>query len=317
MVSPYLIIAGGVGGAKMAQGFSDYCDGELSVIGNVGDDWEFHGLWVSPDIDTLTYTLSGLIDLNKGWGVSDESFRALGVLESLGRETWMQLGDQDLGVHIYRTERRSLGDRPSIIAKDIARAFGVSANIILPTDNDLHTQVHTSFGWMAFQEYFVREQCKPLVKDISILGIDKAKITHEAREAIATASLICIAPSNPIVSIEPILAIPGMREAIMERQGLCIAVSPIIGGKTIKGPAVQMMKSLGHIPDSRGVAEIYSGLIDAIVVDEIDRNLTSYIENRYCEVWIENTVMLNKKDKRMLAERIVDRANKYDSFSSK
>ncbi|MBJ26383.1 MAG: 2-phospho-L-lactate transferase [Alphaproteobacteria bacterium] len=313
MVKSYLIIAGGVGGAKIAEGFASYCNPkDLSIIGNVGDDWEFHGLWVSPDIDTLTYTLSGLIDRERGWGVSNETFRALGVLEKFGRETWMQLGDQDLGLHIYRTERRRKGDRPSIIAKDIARALGVNVDIILPTDQPLNTMVKTSLGWLPFQEYFVKERCKPIVEEISFEGADSATITPEAMEAIRSADVICIAPSNPIVSIGPIFAIPEILNAIKERKGLCIAVSPLIGGKAIKGPAVEILQALGHMPDSRGIAKLYHGLIDVIVIDEKDKYLTSYIEDSYCDVWVENTLMLNLEDKINLTKKIIQRAENYN-----
>lgn len=308
MTGSIVVIAGGVGGAKMVQGFVDICaPGTVSVIGNVGDDWEFHGLWVSPDIDTVTYTLAGLIDQEKGWGVQDESFRVLTALRGLGRETWMQLGDQDLAVHIYRTERRRNGDRPSDIARDIAERLGVPATILLPTDNTLHTKVETPMGWLAFQEYFVRERCVPTVTGVRIEGAETAVATPEALAAIAAADLIVIAPSNPIVSIGPILAVPGIREALAGRTVPCVAVSPLVGGKAIKGPAVQMMTALGHTADAIGVAGIYGDLVDAFVIDEVDQALAPELARPGRDIWVEQTVMRTAEDKGALAKRIMER----------
>jgi len=309
-MSKVVVLAGGVGGAKMVQGFADVCSSsDLKVIGNVADDWEFHGLWVSPDIDTITYTLAELIDTDKGWGVQEETFRALFVLDKLGHDTWMQLGDQDLGLHIYRTFRRNAGDRPSEIARDIANSLGVNIDLILPTDDPLHTRINTPNGSMAFQEYFVRDKCKPVVKSISILGQEEARLTPEAMIAIENASLIVIAPSNPIVSIGPILSINGLRQAIVESSALCVAVSPLVGGRAIKGPAAQMMTSLGHRPDAVGVTELYNDIIDAIVIDYIDEGLISTIESYNCCVWVEKTIMNDRKDKKDLARAILDRAH--------
>jgi len=201
---PYKItvLAGGVGGAKMAEGlaFSRYSE-QLNIIGNVADDQQFHGLWVSPDIDTLTYTLAGLIDRDKGWGLKDESNRVLDALNRLGVDTWMYLGDQDFATHIYRSELRRQGVRPSAIASHIASRLGVKANIILPTDDRIQTRVKTDQGWLDFQSYFVREGCQPVIREFAIDGIEQATATEEALRAISEADLIVFAPSNPIVSI--------------------------------------------------------------------------------------------------------------------
>jgi LPPG:FO 2-phospho-L-lactate transferase len=303
-----VILAGGVGGAKMVQGFAAECAPErLAVIGNVADDWEFHGLWVSPDIDTVTYTLADLIDETKGWGVREESFRALEVLKRLGNETWMQLGDRDLGLHIYRTERRRNGDRPSLIARDIAKRLGVAVPILLPTDDPVHTKVQTPDGWLAFQEYFVRERCKPPVYDVRFDGAESASATPEVLSALDAADLIVLAPSNPIVSIGPILAVPGIRRAIERSSALRVAVSPIVGGRTIKGPAADMMRTMGHEPNVAGVAKLYRGLIDALVVDESDREAAAALVNDGVTVWLEQTVMKSRADKTHLAERILRR----------
>ncbi|MFN0042454.1 MAG: 2-phospho-L-lactate transferase [Alphaproteobacteria bacterium] len=308
MVERIVILAGGVGGAKLVQGFTDSCAPErLAVIGNVADDWEFHGLWVSPDIDTVTYSLAGLIDETKGWGVREESFRALDVLNRLGKDTWMQLGDQDLGLHIYRTERRKKGERPSLIARDIATLLGVRVPILLPTDDPVHTKVQTPDGWLAFQEYFVRERCKPAVYDVRFDGAESASATPEALSALGAADLIVIAPSNPVVSIAPILAVPGIRRAIERSKALRIAVSPIVGGRTIKGPAADMMRTMGQSPDVAGVAAHYRGLIDAFVIDREDRDHATSLMRDDLAVWVEDSVMRTRDDKQRLAERILRR----------
>lgn len=309
MAERIVLLAGGVGGAKLVQGFADCCAPErLSVIGNVADDWEFHGLWVSPDIDTLTYTLAGLIDGQKGWGVREESFRALAVLNRLGRETWMQLGDQDLGLHIHRTERRRKGERPSFIARDIAAKLGVRVPILLPTDDPIHTKVQTPSGWLAFQEYFVRERCVPPVHDVRFDGIERATATPEALAALNEADLIVIAPSNPIVSVAPILAVPGIRRAIERSRALKVAISPIVGGRAIKGPAAEMLRTLGHNADVRGIATLYRGLIDALVIDQQDRQQAASLAQDGLAIWVEQTVMQTREDKKALAERILARA---------
>jgi LPPG:FO 2-phospho-L-lactate transferase len=310
MAQRIVVLAGGIGGAKMVQGFADACQpAQLSVIGNVADDWEFHGLWVSPDIDTVVYTLAGLIDETKGWGVHAESFRALDVLNRLGKETWMQLGDQDLGLHLYRTERRRKGDRPSLIAAEIARRLGVEIAILLPTDDPIHTRVRTPTGWLAFQEYFVRERCAPPVLEVRIEGSPEATPTPEALAALRAADLIVIAPSNPILSIGPILAVPGIRDALACARGCRVAVSPLIAGKTIKGPAAEVMRTLGHVPDVGGVAAYYRGLIDALVIDVSDRIAEPILRESGLTIWVEQIVMRSRADKGALAKRVIGRAD--------
>lgn len=264
------LLAGGVGGAKMAEGFAALEDVDLAIIGNVADDEAFHGLWVSPDIDTLTYTLAGLINREQGWGVADEGRRALDVLQTLGADTWMFLGDKDFGLHIYRTERRRLGDRPSDIARDIAARFGVTAQIVLPTDDIVQTRVKADSGWIGFQEYFVRERCEPEVRELAYRGIAVARPTAEALAALRDADLIVIAPSNPLVSIRPILGIAGITEAVKDADAPVIAVSPLIAGEVVKGPAASMMKSLGHGADVPGLAALYADIADMLVIDNRD-----------------------------------------------
>jgi LPPG:FO 2-phospho-L-lactate transferase len=300
------LLAGGVGGAKMAEGLAALEGVELTIIGNIADDEQFHGLWVSPDIDTVTYTLAGMIDRSQGWGVADEGLRALGVLETLGEHTWMTLGDKDLGLHIYRTMRRAEGDRPSDIARHIAKAFGVVPTIVLPTDDWMQTRLVTDIGPLSFQEYFVREQCKPEVLEIWFEGVEFAKPTPEALEALESADLIVLAPSNPLVSIDPILAIPGMHDAVVEAPAPVIAVSPLIAGKTVKGPAARMMASLGLDASALGVARHYQGLVDSLVIDSQDADLQPAIEALGMEVSTTDILMPTQERKRELAAYLLE-----------
>ncbi|MDN3557161.1 2-phospho-L-lactate transferase [Halomonas maura] len=300
------LLAGGVGGAKLAVGLAAVCaPDQLTVIGNVADDQEFHGLWVSPDIDTLTYSLAGLIDREKGWGLANESHRVLDGLARLGRDTWMYLGDQDLATHIYRTELRRQGLRPSAIAQSIAQGLGVTTNLLLPTDDRLQTRVKTEAGWLAFQEYFVREQCRPEVLDIRIDGLAEARPTPEALAAIEQADLLLIAPSNPVVSIGPILDIPGMRRAVERSRARRIAVSPLIGGRTVKGPADRMLVAAGFACSNLGVADGYAGLIDGLVIDAQDDDDATALAERGLAVKTTRTLMRDAADKARLAREVL------------
>ncbi|MEM7423404.1 MAG: 2-phospho-L-lactate transferase [Pseudomonadota bacterium] len=303
------LIAGGVGGAKMAEGFAALPDVALSVIGNVADDAEFHGLWVSPDIDTLTYTLAGSIDRTQGWGVADEGRRALETLASLGEDTWMFLGDRDFGLHIHRTARLRRGERRATIAADIARALGVVPRIILPTDDIVQTHVRTDAGWLGFQEYFVRERCAPDVREIVFDGMESARPTQEALNAIGDADLIVIAPSNPLVSVAPILGVPGLRSAIADADALCVAISPLIAGKVVKGPADRMLASLGHRQDAVGVAALYADIADVMVIDGADTELLPEIEALGVKAQATDILMRDAADKTRLAGKIMDTAN--------
>ena len=302
------LLAGGVGGAKMAEGFDELDGVELSVIGNIADDAEFHGLWVSPDIDTLTYSLSNRIDRGQGWGVKDESHRALSILEELGSETWMTLGDRDFGLHIYRTNALRQGKSRSEIATYVAQTFGVKCQLILPTDDVVQTRVRVSKGWISFQQYFVREQCKPDVLELDFTNIVKAKPTQTALDAIGNAELIIIAPSNPLVSIDPIVNIPGLRDAIQSSPASTIAVSPLIDGKAVKGPAARMMESLDMRADALGVADHYKGLADKMIIDHADDALSEQIKSLGMDTQCEQTLMDSSHDKVALARAILQGA---------
>lgn len=300
------LLAGGVGGAKLAVGLAAICEpGQLSIIGNVADDQEFHGLWVSPDIDTLTYTLAGRIDSDKGWGLADESNRVLDGLKRLGCDSWMYLGDQDMATHIMRTDLRKQGIRPSVIAQRIAESFGVQSNIVLPTDDRVQTRIRTPQGWLSFQEYFVREQCQPEILEIQLDGLERATVTPEALAAIREADLLVIAPSNPIVSIGPILAVPGLVQAFALSNAVKIAVSPLIGGATIKGPADRMLSASGYACNNLGIADCYTGLIDGLIIDRQDQADINALEERGINVMATNTLMLNTADKARLAGELL------------
>ncbi len=300
------LLAGGVGGAKMAEGFDGLADVELSVIGNIADDASFHGLWVSPDIDTLTYSLAGRIDRSQGWGVADEGHRALGVLKELGAETWMTLGDRDFGLHIYRTAALAQGQSRSKVATHVAKTFGVKSQILLPTDDVVQTRVRTAEGWLSFQEYFVKEQCRPEVLELDYAGIEVAKPAEAALTAIAEADLIVLAPSNPLVSITPILEVQGIRAAVKAARAKVVAVSPLIAGKVVKGPADRMMKALGLRADALGVAAYYGDLLDHMVIDIQDAALETPIMalGRGCTVL--QTLMTERAEKEALAAGIVE-----------
>ena len=300
------LIAGGVGGAKMAEGFDMCKEVELSIIGNVADDDEFHGLWVSPDIDTIIYTLSSKINRSQGWGVNDEGHRALDVLKELGKETWMFLGDRDFGLHIYRTERLKNGDRPSDITSEISQKFGITSKINLPTDDKVQTRVRTTKGWQTFQEYFVRDKCVPDVLELHYKGLSQSSITPEAESSIVNAELIVLAPSNPLVSISPIIEIPGFKKVLQNTNVPIIAVSPLINGKVIKGPADKMLASLGHRPDVLGIAQYYKDVISHLVIDEQDSSFFEDINSIGISPYSTDILMRDAMDKKRLALKILE-----------
>lgn len=301
-----LLLAGGVGGAKAAEGLVNAKTGhEISVLGNIADDQAFHGLWVSPDIDTLTYSLANVIDREQGWGLAGESHRLLGRLETLGLDTWMSLGDLDFATHIYRTQARNNGVPASKIAQSIALSYGVKIPILLPTNDVVQTQVETSDGWLSFQEYFVKKRCQPNVLGVRFKGIEDAKATPEALAAIAQSDVIVFAPSNPVVSISPILNIPGIRQAIEQSNAKKIAISPFIGEKTVKGPADKMMASAGVDDGLIGVAQLYQGLVHGLVIDHEDQELSSSIMAMGYQVLQSNILMKTLAEKQSLMSQVI------------
>ena len=301
-----VLIAGGVGGAKLAEGLHSLKDIKLTIIGNIADDEEFHGLRVSPDIDTLTYTLSGLVNRKQGWGVKNDTYKSLSVLNKLGEETWMSLGDFDFGLHIYRQLRLLKNDRPSIIAKEIAKKLGISADIILPTDDKIRTEVQTKSGWISFQEYFVKKRCSPKIMKLKYAGINSAKITKEAEKALFDSTLIVIAPSNPLVSIKPIIEIPGFKSIIQKNKKKVIAVSPIIQGKAVKGPAIKMLKQLGFKANSFSCMQIYKDICKSFILDKSDKGQEKQFSALNQQSIFTDTLMTSLADKRKLAKFIIN-----------
>lgn len=300
------LIAGGVGGAKLAEGFDAINEINLSVIGNIADDDTFHGLWVSPDIDTLTYSLAKIINRDQGWGLRNETFNSLTMLSKLNQETWMTLGDKDFGLHIYRTMRRQKGDSPSEIANDISKFFGLKTKIILPTNDIIKTKLLTENGWLNFQQYFVREKCVPKISKIKFDGIENAVPTKESISSLKNADLIVLAPSNPLVSLGPIIDIPLIRETIINAKAPKVAVSPFIGNKTVKGPANKMMEELGENPNAVGFAQRFSDIIDLLFIDKSDNHLDKEIKSIIKKTFFTNILMKDQNDKLNLSKKILE-----------
>jgi len=301
-------LAGGVGGAKLASGLQAAVGDELTVVVNTADDLERHGLLVCPDHDTVMYTLAGLDDRVQGWGIRDESFAAAGMLERYREETWFRLGDRDLATHIVRTERIRAGARLTEVCLGLQRALGVVAKILPMTDDTVRTQVRTDDGWLEFQEYFVHRHQAPEVHEVRFEGIEHAEATARVRGELGFAETIVIAPSNPIVSIGPILAVPGVRDlfAAARRGGTpVLAVSPIVGGKALKGPADRMLVSLGHEASALGVARLYAGLVDGFVVDTVDAALAPAVEALGMRTLVTDTVMTDDASRERLAREIL------------
>lgn len=266
--------AGGVGGAKLAHGLAATLEpGELTVVVNTADDDEFHGLVVCPDHDTVLYTLAGLADRERGWGLAGETWAAAGMLERLGEPAWFRLGDRDLAVHVHRTRRLREGARLTDVARGIQRALGLATPILPMADELVRTRVRTADGWLAFQDYFVRRRQEPEVLEVAFEGIAAARPTPEVAAAIEAAEAIVLCPSNPFVSIGPILAVPGMRDLIAAARARGVgvaAVSPLVGGRALKGPADRMARSLGGEASAAGIAGLYAGIIDALLIDDVD-----------------------------------------------
>ena len=247
-----------------------------------------------------------MINRSQGWGVKGDDYKALSFLKKLGCDVWMLLGDSDFGLHIFRSERLRTGDRPSEILRDITNALAVKPSILLPTDDPLRTKVKTPTGWLSFQEYFVKERCVPKVLDIFYEGASESKPTGEAINALKTADVIVIAPSNPILSIGPILAVPGIKELLLASKAPKIAVSSLIAGKAVKGPAATIMESMNMRVDSCGVADFYKDFLDIILLDNQDKHLKGEIESLGLKVEFENILMNNQKEKNFLASKVIE-----------
>jgi len=323
-------LAGGVGGAKLAQGLA-LCHSErseeslarrgeiprfarndtLTVIVNTGDDFEWNGLTVCPDLDTVTYTLGGLANTVTGWGVADDTFEAISALQRLGVEPWFKIGDRDLATHVYRTALLRQGKTLTEATHLITRALGIEATILPMTDDRFRTMVETDQGVLEFQDYFVRRQWQPVIKRIFFDGTETAQATPQVLNALEQADAIIIAPSNPFVSVEPILSLtpyPLSRNQTddLRRGGKIAAVSPIVGGQALKGPAAKMFVELGWEPSAFAVAQHYRSLVTHFVLDQLDADQESAIQSLGMKTLVTNTIMQSVEDRMRLATEVVE-----------
>jgi LPPG:FO 2-phospho-L-lactate transferase len=301
-------LAGGVGGAKLAEGLQALLGDALSVIVNTADDTERHGLLVCADHDTVMYTLAGLENADFGWGLAGDTWTTMTALERYGEEGWFRLGDQDLATHIVRTARLREGQRLTAVCRELQARLGVRASILPMTDDRVRTRVRTADGWLDFQDYFVRLRQAPDVLEVRFDGIEAASATPEVTAALDAAGTVLIAPSNPIVSVGPILAVPGIRDrlaAARARGGAIVAVSGIVGGKALKGPADRMLATLGHEPTALGVARGYAGLIDTFVLDTVDAALARDVEALGIRAIVADTIMTDDDSRARLARTVL------------
>jgi LPPG:FO 2-phospho-L-lactate transferase len=270
------VLAGGLGGSRCVDALARAAGPEqVTAIGNVGDDLEMWGLHVSPDLDTIMYTLAGLLDEERGWGLRGDTYQAMAVAEQAGRETWFTLGDQDAGVHILRTRMLKKGEPLSTVTQKLAEGLGVDVPLLPATDDRLRTKIQTPEGELDFQEWFVRRRHADRVDGVRFEWADELRPAPGVVEAIAEADAVVIAPSNPFVSIRPILTVPGIEEALGEKR--VAAISPLVGGKALRGPLAEMMASLGHEPGAAGVRALYGDLVSVFVVDREDAALANEI----------------------------------------
>lgn len=300
----YLAITGGVGGAKLSLGLTHVLKpAELGIAVNTGDDFEHLGLHVSPDLDTLMYTLSGLSNPDTGWGRVGESWNFIETLRELGGEGWFNLGDRDLAVHVYRTQQLTAGRPLSTVVQEMHATLGIKHPVWPVTDNRLRTQVETDQGTLDFQHYFVRERCEPVVRALRFEGASAARTTPALLEWVTASDLdgIIICPSNPFLSIDPLLAVPDFRRALEQRQAPCVAISPVIKGAAVKGPTTKIMGELGLPQSSAAVATHYGNLLDGFIIDDGDAALATEIASEALRVRVAKTLMNTLDDRINLA----------------
>jgi len=288
--SPNVVaLAGGVGGARMASALQSILPyGALTVIVNTGDDFEHWGLTICPDLDTVLYNLAGVHNPATGWGRRDESFAALEAMGAIGGEDWFRLGDRDLAVHLRRSEWLRQGITLTEVSDRLRRSFGVPSHLLPMCDQPVRTLVHTDEGDLPFQHYFVRRRCEPIVFDLSYVGAAEAQVSAAVRHGLQTADLIVFCPSNPYLSIDPILAVPHMRRLLMEAQAPIVAVSPIVGGRALKGPAAKMMREMGQMPSPLTIVDHFAGILDGFILDQEDAVLAPAVD---LPVLVTDTIM--------------------------
>jgi LPPG:FO 2-phospho-L-lactate transferase len=297
-------LAGGVGAARFLDGLARTLAPERLFIIGTGDDAEIHGLHISPDLDTVTYTLAGLADRQRGWGIRGDTFRCLEALGRLGSDTWFQLGDRDLATHLHRSQRLREGSTLSEVTREIAAALGVRSSVVPMSDDRVRTRICTAAGELEFQTYFVKRRARDRVGGLRFDGAENARPAPGVLQAIADAEAIIVCPSNPFISIGPILAIPGMREALANRRERVAAISPIVGGRALKGPAAAMMKSLRVRASAAEVAKMYADFVSVFVLDEIDRKQVSEVAGLEMRPVVTNTVMRGPHERKALARAV-------------
>lgn len=304
-----LALSGGVGGAKLAAGLAAVlAPDRLTVVVNTGDDFEHLGLTICPDIDSVTYAMAGLNDWSRGWGVAEESWQALGMLKALGEADWFMLGDRDLAMHIGRSWRLRAGESLSAVTRRLTAGLGIGPAVVPMCDAPLRTQVETAEGWMDFQRYFVAEQCKPEVQSIRFAGAEDSTMAAGFAEALARADLaaVIICPSNPFLSVDPILAVPGVRTALAGLDVPVLAVSPLIGGKAVKGPLAKLLAEMGIEAGNAAIARHYGKLVSHMVIDASDADDAQGLRMAGLCVTVAETMMRCGADQERLARRVLD-----------
>ena len=302
-----VVLAGGVGAARFLQGLIQVVPQErLTVIVNTGDDRDFYGLHVSPDLDIVMYTLSGIVDEAHGWGIRNDTYNTMQQLTSYGNEDWFMLGDRDLATHIHRTKLLRQGKTLSEITDELRKQFGLTLRILPMSDQNVRTHIQTPAGLLHFQEYMVKRRCVDPVLDVVFAGASESRPAPGVLDAIKEAEAILIAPSNPIVSIGSILAIPGIHDALHEASGMVVAISPIVGGAPIKGPADKLMLGLKMEVSPAGVARYYRDFLDVMVIDQQDEHLIGAIEDLGIPAVATNTIMHDGAAKKTLAQKVIE-----------
>jgi len=303
-----LALSGGVGGAKLALGLKHYLPaGQLTVVANTADDFEHLGLSISPDLDTVMYTLAGLNDTEKGWGLAGESWSGLAALERLGGDTWFQLGDQDLATHLLRTQALAQGKTLTEVTELLSQGLNAGVRLLPMSDDPVRTMIETATGELSFQHYFVRDRCAPAVTGFRFEGIETAKAQTEFLQLLQGDELaaVVVCPSNPFVSVEPMLSLPGVRAALKQSRAPVVAVSPIVAGMAIKGPAAKMMQELSMPASAQAVANYYGDLLDGFVIDESDAFQAEAIEALGIKTLVTPTIMNDLGDRIDLAQQVV------------
>jgi LPPG:FO 2-phospho-L-lactate transferase len=295
-----------VGAARLLAALSDALDpSDITAVVNVGDDLTMHGLTICPDLDTIMYTLAGRNNAELGWGLAGESWRVMEALDTLGGEAWFRLGDLDLATHLYRSQRLRAGATKTQVTTELCQRLGVTVRLLPVTDDPVATYFDTELGRLSFQEYFVRHHHDVTVTAIDIVGADEARASTEALSALDEASRIIIAPSNPLISIDPILRVPGVREVLERRRDVVVGVSPIIDGRALKGPADRLLAELGHDVSCLGVVDFYKGLVGTWIIDVADENRAEDVRGRGVDVLVTTTIMAEPENARRLCAAVL------------